>query len=48
MSQGKTVEAALRNVRSAIRAYLKASHGSEIKRIPEVLTSQVEESKVEG
>jgi predicted RNase H-like HicB family nuclease len=48
MSQGKTVGAALRNVRSAIRAYLKASHGSEIKRIPEVLTSQVEESKVEG
>ena len=42
MSQGKTVEAALRNIRGAIRAYLKASRGSEIKRIPEVLTSQVE------
>jgi predicted RNase H-like HicB family nuclease len=42
MSPGKTVEAALRNVRSAIRVYLKACRGSEIKRIPEVLTSQVE------
>jgi predicted RNase H-like HicB family nuclease len=48
MSQGKTVEAALRNVRSAIGAYLKASRGSEIKPIPEVLMSQVEKSKVEG
>ncbi len=28
MSQGKTVEGALRNVRSAIRAYLKASRPS--------------------
>ncbi len=42
MSQGKTVEAALRNVRRAIRAYLKASRPSELRRIPEVLTSQVE------
>jgi predicted RNase H-like HicB family nuclease len=42
MSQGKTVEAALRNVRGAIRVYLKASRGSEIKHIPAVLTSQVE------
>jgi hypothetical protein len=36
------------NVRSAIKACLKASRGSEIKGSPEVLTSQVEESKVEG
>ena len=42
MSQGKTVEAALRNVRSAIRAYLKASGQRELRRIPAVLTSQVE------
>ena len=42
MSQGKTVEAALHNVRSAIRAYLKASRGRDVKRIAEVLTSQVE------
>ena len=42
MSQGKTVEAALRNVRGAIRVYLKASRHSALKRIPQVLTSQVE------
>jgi len=42
MSQGKSVEAALRNVRNAIKAYLKATAHSELKDIPEVLTSQVE------
>jgi len=42
MSQGKSVEAALRNVRNAIRAYLKTTAHTETKRIPEVLTSQVE------
>lgn len=40
MSQGKTVEAALGNVRRAIRAYLKASGHGEPRRLPEVLTSQ--------
>jgi predicted RNase H-like HicB family nuclease len=42
MSQGKTVEAALKNVRKAIAAYLKAARQSEITELPEVLTSQVE------
>lgn len=42
MSQGKTVEAALKNVRKAIRVYLKDEPRTEGKPIPEVLTSQVE------
>ena len=42
MSQGKTVEAALRNVRKAITAYLKVARREEIAPLPEVLTSQVE------
>lgn len=42
MSQGKTVEAALKNVRKAITVYLKAARRGELTEIPEVLTSQVE------
>jgi predicted RNase H-like HicB family nuclease len=42
MSQGKTVEAALKNVRKAITAYLKASGRERPTEVPEVLTSQVE------
>jgi len=42
MSQGKTVEVALKNVRQAIRAYLKATRPNDLAVIPEVLTSQVE------
>ncbi len=42
MSQGKTVEAALKNVRKAITAYLKVASQEEIAALPEVLTSQVE------
>ncbi len=42
MSQGKSVEAALKNVRQAIKVYLKDEPLSEHKEIPEVLTSQVE------
>ncbi len=42
MSQGKTVEAALKNVRQAIRAYLKSSRSKERPAIPELLTTQVE------
>ena len=42
MSQGKTVEAALKNVRKAIVAYLKAVGREEVTTLPEVLTSQVE------
>jgi predicted RNase H-like HicB family nuclease len=42
MSQGKTVEAALKNVRKAIIAYLKVAREDEIVALPEVLTSQVE------
>jgi predicted RNase H-like HicB family nuclease len=42
MSQGKTVEAALKNVRQAIRAYLKAARPNHLATIPEVITSQVE------
>jgi len=42
MSQGKTVEAALKNVRKAIAVYLKASRPTEVPRPSEILTSQVE------
>ena len=42
MSQGKTVEAALRNVRKAIAAYLKAARHADSALVREVLTSQVE------
>jgi predicted RNase H-like HicB family nuclease len=42
MSQGKTVEAALKNVRKAITVYLKVARQEEIAALPEVLTSQVE------
>ena len=42
MSQGKSVEAALRNVRKAIKLYLKASPEVGPLQPPEVLTSQVE------
>jgi predicted RNase H-like HicB family nuclease len=44
MSQGKTVEAALKNVRRAIKAYLKAVPPERLTRTSEVLTSQVEVS----
>lgn len=43
MSQGKSVEAALRNVRKAIKVYLKSVHPKP-SRIPDVLTSQIEVS----
>ncbi|HUU14164.1 MAG TPA: type II toxin-antitoxin system HicB family antitoxin [Terriglobia bacterium] len=42
MSQGKTVETALNNVRKAITVYLKAARPGKLSEIPEVLTSQVE------
>ena len=42
MSQGKTVEAALTNVRKAITTYLKASRPEKLPDVPEVLISQVE------
>ena len=42
MSQGKTVEAALKNVRKAITVYLKATRSVERPRPSEILTSQVE------
>jgi predicted RNase H-like HicB family nuclease len=42
MSQGKTVEAALKNVRKAIIAYLKVARQEEIVALPDVLTGQVE------
>jgi predicted RNase H-like HicB family nuclease len=42
MSQGKTVETALKNIRKAITAYLKVAGQKEIDALPEVLTSQVE------
>jgi predicted RNase H-like HicB family nuclease len=44
MSQGRTVEAALKNVRKAIRLYLKET-GAQSDRSPaEVMTGQVEVS----
>jgi predicted RNase H-like HicB family nuclease len=42
MSQGKSVEVALKNVRKAIAAYLRASGGNGKPAVREVLTSQVE------
>lgn len=42
MSQGKSVEAALKNIRKAIKVYFKDEPRTEGKPIPEVLTSQVE------
>ncbi len=42
MSQGKTVEAALENVRKAIRVYLKAAPRDSRAEGREILTSQVE------
>ncbi len=42
MSQGKTVEAALKNVRKAIEVYLKTARLNSVARLPKVLTSQVE------
>jgi predicted RNase H-like HicB family nuclease len=42
VSQGKTVEGALKNVRKAITAYLKVARPEEVGALPEVLTSQVE------
>jgi predicted RNase H-like HicB family nuclease len=42
MSQGKTVEAALKNIRKAIKAYLKAAPRDVRPPSYEVLTSQVE------
>ena len=42
MSQGKTVEATLKNVRKAISIYLKATRSEGVPRPSEILTSQVE------
>lgn len=42
MSQGKSVEAALKNVRKAIAVYLKAAGWEALPEPFEVLTSQVE------
>lgn len=44
MSQGKTVEAALENIRKAIKVYLKAAPSDVRAEGSEVLTSQVEVS----
>ena len=41
MSQGKTVEKALENVKEAIRAYRKAEGSRRQKTQPEVITTQV-------
>ena len=42
MSQGQTVEAALKNARKAIKVYLKDEPRLAERHIPEVLTSQIE------
>lgn len=44
MSQGKTVEAALKNVRKAIRLYLKEAGTQPLLKHPEIITSQIEVS----
>jgi len=42
MSQGKTVEAALRNVRKAIRLYLKEAGPQPVRNVSQVMTGQIE------
>lgn len=42
MSQGKTIEKSLANIRKAIAIYLKAASPKDVQDIPAVLTSQVE------
>jgi len=42
MSQGKTVEKALQNVKEAIRAYRKAQREADRGSSPSLLTAQVE------
>lgn len=42
MSQGKTVEAALRNVRKAIRLYLKEAGPQPARNVSQVMTGQIE------
>lgn len=44
MSQGKSVEAALKNVRKAIRLYLKEAGPRPARSVPEVMTGQIEVS----
>jgi len=42
MSQGKTVEDALRNVKDAIRSYLKATRPRKTRTLSSVMTTLVE------
>lgn len=44
MSQGKTIETALKNVRKAIRLYLKETGTAVAAPLPDVMTGQVEVS----
>ncbi len=44
MSQGKSVEGALRNARKAIRLYLKETGSTLVAPLPEVMTGQIEVS----
>lgn len=44
ISQGKSVEAALRNVRKAVRVYLKEAGTKPLRNVPEVITGQIEVS----
>ena len=44
MSQGKTIEKALANIRKATALYLKVASPKDIQDIPEILTSQIEVS----
>ena len=44
MSQGKTVAAAMKNVRKAINVYLKEAGSKRLQNTPEVITHQIEVS----
>jgi predicted RNase H-like HicB family nuclease len=44
MSQGKTVEIALKNIRKAIRLYLKETGTKGVASMTEVMTAQIEVS----
>ena len=44
MSQGKTIQSALTNARKAIQLYLKEEGSKRLRRVPEVITSQIEVS----
>ena len=41
-SQGKTVDLALQNARTAVQQYLRAAQDIQIRSVPEIITSEIE------